>query len=117
MNGHTDLVIFDGIMDAQLYVRILRAAQTLYPDGNYSLMEDNEPKYTSRYARVFFADNGIEWWKTPPESPDLNPIENLWHELKEYICREMKPKNLLEGIKTFWEKLLNKIVRNTLDTS
>lgn len=50
-------------------------------------------------------DNGINWWQTPPESPDLNPIENLWHELKEYIRREVKPKNkqeLVDGIKSFW---------------
>ena len=24
--------------------------------------------------------------------PDLNPIENLWHELKEFIHSEVKPK-------------------------
>ena len=29
---------------------------------------------------------------TPLESPDLNPIENVWHELKEYIMRVVKPK-------------------------
>ena len=41
-----------------------------------------------------------------PESPDLNPIENLWHELKEYIRRETKPhskEDLISGIKQFWE--------------
>ena len=40
INGRTNLVMFDGIMDAQLYVRILReallpSAQRLYPDSNY----------------------------------------------------------------------------------
>ena len=48
----------------------------------------------------------INWWKTPPESPDMNPIENLWHELKEYIRRVIKPKTkdeLVAGILEFWE--------------
>lgn len=43
--------------------------------------------------------------KHPPESSDLNPIENLWHELKEYIRREVKPTSQSEltiGIKQFW---------------
>ena len=36
-------------------------------------------------------ENGVNWWKTPPESPDLNPIEILWDELEQYLRREVKP--------------------------
>ena len=47
----------------------------------------------------------MNWWPTPPESPDINPIENLWHEM-EFLRREIKPKRkdeLIEGIETFWQ--------------
>jgi transposase len=69
-------------------------------------MQDNDPKHTSRCAQSFFSDNAIHWWKTPPESPDLNPIENMWHELKEFIRREVKPhtkQELIDGIVKFWD--------------
>lgn len=65
-------------------------------------MQDNDPKHVSRCARQFFEEN---WWRTPPKSPDLNPIENLWHDLKDYLCAEVKPGNLAElkaGIESFW---------------
>ena len=68
-------------------------------------MQDNDPKHTSKKVAEFFTQSGINWWKTPPESPDLNPIENLWHELKEYIRREVKPSNKSElesGIIRSW---------------
>ena len=45
-------------------------------------------------------------YKTPPESPDCNPIENLWHELKEFLRREVKPRTkdeLVQGILQFWD--------------
>jgi transposase len=66
-------------------------------------MMDNDPKHTSGYAAEWMRRNSVNWWKTPP---DLNPIENLWHELKEYIRREIKPKTkdkLVTGIVKFWE--------------
>ena len=47
----------------------------------------------------------VNWWRTPPESSDLNPIENVWHELKEYLRREIKPTTkaeLIDGIRQFW---------------
>ena len=58
----------------------------------------------SHRAQSFFEEKNINWWRTPPESLDLNPIENLWHELKEYLRAKVKPKSLAElraGIKAF----------------
>ena len=68
-------------------------------------MQDNDPKHTSRLASQFFEDNGINWWRTPAESPDCNPIENLWHDIKGFLRREVKPETkqqLIDGIQLFW---------------
>ena len=52
------------------------------------------------------ADNEINYWPTPSESPDLNPIEMLWAEMKGYLSKKVKPSNkeeLINGILEFWE--------------
>uniref|UniRef100_A0A1X7UPR5 Tc1-like transposase DDE domain-containing protein n=1 Tax=Amphimedon queenslandica TaxID=400682 RepID=A0A1X7UPR5_AMPQE len=71
-------------------------------------MMDNDPKHTSKKAVAWIVERNINWWKTPPESPDLNPIENLWHQLKEHIREVVKPKTkqkLVDGISEFWENV------------
>jgi len=107
--GATGICIFEGTMDAALFCDILR--RTLLPfisekfPGSHRLMQDNDPKHTSRAAQQFYATVGINWWRTPPESPDINPIENVWHELKEFIRQKVKPTSkaeLVNGINRFW---------------
>ena len=96
-------------MNATLYISILDQTlipfiSAVYPD-HHRFMQDNDPKQTSRLAAQFMNSKGVNWWKTPPESPDCNPIENLWHELKEFLRREVKPKTkqeLIDGIQLFW---------------
>ena len=54
----------------------------------------------------FLKDNEIKYWPTPAEIPDMNPIENLWHELKHYLRTIYKPMNkeeLIAGIHSFWD--------------
>ena len=71
------LSLYTEILDRYLVPFI----RQVYADG-HRFMQDNDPKHTSRKARDFFKSRDINWWITPPESPDAHPIENLWHELK-----------------------------------
>ena len=106
--GATGICIFQVTLVKELFVDILDKTflpfiKDIIPQHRF--MQDNDPKYTSGYAKDWIEEKEINCWKTPPESPDLNPTENLWHELKEYIRRVVKPKSkeeLVEGIKEFW---------------
>ena len=97
-HGATKVVIFSGTLTATHYVDILEVGllpflETYYPCG-HRFQQDNDPKHTSLYAKWWYKEKGINWFHTPAASPDLNPIELIWHSLKDYLRKEYKPKNL-----------------------
>ena len=58
----------------------------------------------------------MNWWKTPAESPGLNPIELVWISPKTYLrnihFKIEVPRNLSslkEGISNFWKGLTPEI--------
>lgn len=76
----------------------------MYPEG-HRFQQDNDPKHTSNLAKLFMETHGINHWPTPPESPDMNPIEMVWNELKVHLNKRVKPSNkqeLITGITDFW---------------
>jgi len=80
-----------------------------FPDG-HQFQQNNNLKYTSRLASNFMEDYRINWWKTPSESPDLNPINMLWHEQKHFLRNIIKPRTkeeLMNGIERFWNKRMD----------
>ena len=101
-------------MDAERYTQILSAgllpfARCKFPSMNFHFQQDNNPKHTSRVAKAFFTQERINWWRTPPESPDLNPIERVWSHMKQFLTYTAKPRNkqeLINGVKQFWREKL-----------
>lgn len=98
VKGTTSLFCFRRIMDGKFYVEIL---EKHLPEvrsmlrGRWRLQQDNDLKHTSRIAKEFLANNVPEVMDWPSNSPDLNPIENLWAIIKRNVELRM-PKNLSE---------------------
>jgi transposase len=47
--------------------------------------QDGAPAHRADATRLELATLQIPWIKWPPNSPDLNPIENVWHWMKHWI--------------------------------
>ena len=116
--GATKLVIFNGILVSTRLLKIyenslLPFVKSAFPDG-HRFMQDNDPKHCSNLAKNFLKDHNINWWKTPPESPDMYPIENVWGSLKTHLRNKVKPTNqetLIAGIRSFWKTLTPEVCR------
>ena len=58
----------------------------LYLENNFIFQQDNYPKHkATKKTTAFFKSNKIKLLEWPPQSPDLNPIENLWAYLDENV--------------------------------
>ena len=111
--------MIDGIMTATRYGNILKASLVPFVQECYHrVYQDNDPKHTSKYIQEFFDINRISWWKSPAESPDLNPIEKVWGSMKTYLRDKHKPRNLeelKEGIRAYWKRLTPEVCTRYID--
>lgn len=87
-------------------------------DDSWVLQEDNDPKHTSRRAKRWRADNDVVRISWPSQSPDLNPIENVWRVLKVNVLKR-HPKNvkqLRDAVDEEWKKFGPELAQNLVNS-
>ena len=67
----------------------------------------NDPSQTSKVALSALENIEAELHKIPPRSPDLNPIENIFHVVKSMLRREAIARNIVsETFEEFQTRVL-----------
>lgn len=80
--------------------------------GKRLFLMDNDPSQTSKVALQSLQDIEAELLRIPPRSPDLNPIENIFHIVKRNLQLEAVSKNIVsESFEEFQARVLDALSR------
>ncbi len=98
--GTGRLVAIEGKMNAAKYrdildENLLQSAQDLRLGRRFTFQQDNDPKHTAKITKEWLHNNSVTVLEWPSQSPDLNPIEHLWRDLKMAVHQRL-PSNLTE---------------------
>ncbi len=98
--GTGRLVAIEGKMNAAksrdiLDENLLQSAQDLRLGRRFTFQQDSDPKHTAKITKEWLHNNSVTVLEWPSQSPDLNPIEHLWRDLKMAVHQRL-PSNLTE---------------------
>ncbi|KAG2468130.1 TCB1 transposase, partial [Polypterus senegalus] len=103
IKGKMTAAMYRDILDENL----LQSALELRLGRRFIFQQDNNPKHTAKISKEWLQDNSVNVLEWPSQSPDLNPIEHVWRDLKMAVHRCF-PSNLMElerCCKEEWAKL------------
>ena len=90
----------------EIYKKALLPSAANWMD-DWILQEDNDPKHMSKISRKWKEEHHVQRLPWPPQSPDLNPIENVCKILKCKL-RSYRPRTIVgmkKKISEIWRLL------------
>ena len=106
--GTGKLVRIEGMMDGAKYREIrewnlFQSSRDLRLGRRFTFQQDNDIKHTAKATLEWFKEKHLNVLEWPSQSPDLNPIEKLWYDLK-IAVQQRKPSNFKELEQFFLEE-------------
>ena len=88
--GTSRLHIVEGTMNGAKYLdmlnsRLIPQIREWFPEESFIFQQDSAPCRKAKLVMNWFAEKNIQVLQWPGNSPDMNPIENLWEQLKNEI--------------------------------
>lgn len=108
--GVSDLFIVQGMMNQGRYKEVLENVmlpqmEHWFDKGeNPIFQQDSAPCHTAKSIKQFLTEKNIPILKWPGNSPDLNPIENVWEVLKREVAKThiTNKADLISKLKEVW---------------
>ena len=103
IKGKVNGVKYREILDENLF----QSTKDLRLGLRFTFQQDNDSKHLAKTRQKWIQDKSLNVLEWPSQSPDLNPIEHLWRDLKIAVQR-YSPSNLTELERIYreeWEKL------------